>query len=336
MHVFYASQKGHGKRFAERLVLDLQRVDVAAEAINLKAFDPDRLVEHTKAIFIVATYAGGSAVPGTEGFFSELAEMSRDFRVEKTLLSALQYAVFGCGNSEYPAKDFNAVARRLDRSLRLLGAKRLLARCEGDDIDNALSEQFDAWSPKLLRAVEASLGKGKGGGEGASKRTARRVERLRTQGALDAAKAEAGATKRKEEAERERALRSVTADTRPVAASPADAKPSGCGEPDCCGGGGGGGDCGEGGECCGGGGGGGDCGGGGGGGAAKNAAAVAAVDAFGDEMTVLEESDDDDEFEGGADGGCGSDGGEMVDVEDLGAKLVARPGDGSAGRRGGG
>ena len=71
--------------------------------------------------------------------------MSRDFRVEKTLLAGTAYAVFGCGNSEYPPKDFNAVARRLDRALRLLGGRRLLARREGDDVDNALSEQFDAW-----------------------------------------------------------------------------------------------------------------------------------------------------------------------------------------------
>ena len=98
-------------------------------------FDPDRVVEYRHAVFIVATYAGGSAVPGTESFFSELHEMSRDFRVEKTLLSSLSYAVFGCGNSEYPKQDFNAVARRLDRSVRLLGGRRLLPRCEGDDID---------------------------------------------------------------------------------------------------------------------------------------------------------------------------------------------------------
>ena len=84
--------------------------------------------------------------------------MSRDFRVEKTLLAPLSYAVFGCGNSEYPKKDFNACARKLDRAMRLLGARRLLPRREGDDLDNALGEQFDAWRPDFWRAHDRAFG----------------------------------------------------------------------------------------------------------------------------------------------------------------------------------
>ena len=156
--VFYASQKGHSKNFAERLVAEAHGRGVAAAAVDLATADPDRLVEHPRAVFIVATYAGGSAVPGTEGFFAECTEMSRDFRVEKTLLAPLSYAVFGCGNSEYPKKDFNACARKLDRAMRLLGARRLLPRREGDDLDNALGEQFDAWRPDFWRAHDRAFG----------------------------------------------------------------------------------------------------------------------------------------------------------------------------------
>ena len=162
--VFYASQKGHSKSFAERLVAEAHGRGVAAAAVDLASADPDRLVEHPRAVFIVATYAGGSAVPGTEGFFAECTEMSRDFRVEKTLLAPLSYAVFGCGNSEYPKKDFNACARKLDRAMRLLGARRLLPRREGDDLDNALGEQFDAWRPDFWRAHDRAFGRGGAGG----------------------------------------------------------------------------------------------------------------------------------------------------------------------------
>ena len=164
LSVFYASQKGHGKRFAERLVARAHEHGVPATAVDVAGFDTDQLVQHSRAVFIVATYAGGSAVPGTEFFFSELTEMSRDFRVEKTLLAGTSYAVFGCGNSEYPPKDFNAVARRLDRAMRLLGGRRLLARREGDDVDNALSEQFDSWLQEFLEANDGGGGGG-GGGE---------------------------------------------------------------------------------------------------------------------------------------------------------------------------
>jgi sulfite reductase (NADPH) flavoprotein alpha-component len=133
--ILYASQKGHGKRFADRLVVAASARGYRAVATDLAGFDADTLVHHPLIVFVVATYAGGSAVPGTAPFFDELSEMSRDFRVEKTLLGSTAYAVFGCGNSEYPKKDFNAVARRLDRAMRLLGARRLAARCEGDDVD---------------------------------------------------------------------------------------------------------------------------------------------------------------------------------------------------------
>ena len=113
--VFYASQKGHARRYADKLVAHMCKNGNGAVAVDLSGFDQDQLVEIPRAVFIVATYAGGSAVPGTEPFFDELAEMSRDFRVEKTLLAGMSYAVFGCGNSEYPPRDFNACARRLDR-----------------------------------------------------------------------------------------------------------------------------------------------------------------------------------------------------------------------------
>ena len=80
--VFYASQKGHGRRFAERLVASANAKGLSAAAIDLTGFDTDRLVEFQRTVFIVATYAGGIDVPGTEPFFNELTEMSRDFRVE--------------------------------------------------------------------------------------------------------------------------------------------------------------------------------------------------------------------------------------------------------------
>ena len=112
LRVFFASQKGHARRFAARLVDSARERGIEAVAVDIKGYDPDRLVEHRRAVFIVATYTAGSAVPGTDGFFHEVAEMSRDFRVEKSLLEGLAFAVFGCGNSEYPRRHFNAVARR--------------------------------------------------------------------------------------------------------------------------------------------------------------------------------------------------------------------------------
>lgn len=122
--IFYASQKGHCLRFAQRMVRYAQARGVQAVAIDVASSHPERLEQLPYAVFIVATYSGGTGVPGSEGFLGELSEMSRDFRVEKSTLGGLRFAVFGAGNSEYPPQHFNASARRLDRALRLLGGER--------------------------------------------------------------------------------------------------------------------------------------------------------------------------------------------------------------------
>ena len=71
--IFYASQKGHAKRFAHSLAEEARARGVSAVAIDLVGFDPDRLVEHGRLVFVVATYAGGTAVPGTEGVLHEVS-----------------------------------------------------------------------------------------------------------------------------------------------------------------------------------------------------------------------------------------------------------------------
>ena len=81
LSVFYASQKGHARRFAERLVARAHEHGLPATAVDVAGFDTDQLVQHGRAVFIVATYAGGSAVPGTEFFFSELSEVRVRVRV---------------------------------------------------------------------------------------------------------------------------------------------------------------------------------------------------------------------------------------------------------------
>ena len=81
LSVFYASQKGHARRFAERLVARAHEHGLPAAAVDVAGFDTDQLVQHGRAVFIVATYAGGSAVPGTEFFFSELSEVRLGARV---------------------------------------------------------------------------------------------------------------------------------------------------------------------------------------------------------------------------------------------------------------
>ena len=64
------------------------------------------------AIFILSTYTDGTAPKGAEWFCTWLGDTVDDFRVSKTLLSGLRFAVFGLGNSLY-ANNFNAVSSAL-------------------------------------------------------------------------------------------------------------------------------------------------------------------------------------------------------------------------------
>ncbi len=54
---------------------------------------------------------------------SWLEDAASDFRLGSGALTHLRYAVWGCGNSLYEA-NFNAVAKRVDRQLLELGARR--------------------------------------------------------------------------------------------------------------------------------------------------------------------------------------------------------------------
>ena len=60
-------------------------------------------------MFIISTYADGKPPESAEWFCKWLEEASNDFRVQKSLLSGLDYAVFGLGNSLYKER-FNLVS----------------------------------------------------------------------------------------------------------------------------------------------------------------------------------------------------------------------------------
>lgn len=59
-------------------------------------------------VFIVSTYVDGKPPESAKWFYKWLEEASNDFRVQKSLLRDLNYAVFGLGNSLYE-DNFNLV-----------------------------------------------------------------------------------------------------------------------------------------------------------------------------------------------------------------------------------
>lgn len=103
-------------------------------------------------MFIISTYEGGHPPADAAWFCQWLDDMATDFRVGNAALTTARMAVFGCGSSVY-GSNFNAVARRVEKQLRVLGAERLAPLGLGDDAASDMAAQFEAWASTVLHAA---------------------------------------------------------------------------------------------------------------------------------------------------------------------------------------
>ncbi|XP_038014377.1 S-adenosyl-L-methionine-dependent tRNA 4-demethylwyosine synthase TYW1-like [Motacilla alba alba] len=162
--IFYGSQTGTAKRFAKDLAETVTSLNLPVEVINMGDYDPeDGLVEETSSrkicVFLVATYTEGQPPESAAWFCKWLEEAANDFRVGKSFLQGLRYAVFGLGNSAY-VDHYNTVGRRMDRWLWMLSASRIMARAEGDcnvaqSKHGSIEADFEAWKAKFLTRLQA-------------------------------------------------------------------------------------------------------------------------------------------------------------------------------------
>ncbi|NWU10619.1 TYW1 synthase, partial [Cephalopterus ornatus] len=162
--IFYGSQTGTAKRFAKALAEAVTSLNLPVEVINMGDYDPDDcLAEETTSrnvcVFLVATYTDGQPTESAAWFCKWLEEAANDFRVGKTYLKGLRYAVFGLGNSVY-VDHYNTVGRRVDRWLWMLGASRVMTRTEGDcntvqSRHGSIEGDFEAWKAKFLTRLQA-------------------------------------------------------------------------------------------------------------------------------------------------------------------------------------
>ncbi|XP_046390590.1 S-adenosyl-L-methionine-dependent tRNA 4-demethylwyosine synthase TYW1-like [Ischnura elegans] len=175
--IFYATQTGNAKAFAQSLSISAEKRDLKNDIVDLAKYDPednlsDEANDTSLCIFVVSTYTDGSPPESASWFFKWLEEASNDFRVQKTLLKGMKYAVFGLGNSLY-GDNFNKVGKKMDGCLHLLQAVRVIALGMGDEnpvtsLNGGLLEDFEVWQTSLWEKVAKWKGKaGCGcGGEG--------------------------------------------------------------------------------------------------------------------------------------------------------------------------
>uniref|UniRef100_A0A1A8MVF7 S-adenosyl-L-methionine-dependent tRNA 4-demethylwyosine synthase TYW1 n=1 Tax=Nothobranchius pienaari TaxID=704102 RepID=A0A1A8MVF7_9TELE len=166
--VFFGSQTGTAKGFAEELSEEIEALGITAEVVDMKNYDPDdrladECVGRSVCVFLVATYTDGRPTENAEWFCKWLEEASTDFRYGKSYLKGLRYAVFGLGNSVYVGR-YNTVGKNVDKWLWMLSAKRILTRGEGDcnvvkSRHGNVQADFQAWKVNLLSRLQA-LAKG--------------------------------------------------------------------------------------------------------------------------------------------------------------------------------
>lgn len=138
--VLYATTTGTAKDLAEHFA----KKYTSQSAVNLAAFDEDSLASETEVVFFVSTITGGEHPDSCVNFFKAVEEATTDFRYGSGAFANLKFAVFGLGNSNYSKRDFCMAAKRLDKWLFKLGAKRLRPVGLGDDSQD-LYAQVEDW-----------------------------------------------------------------------------------------------------------------------------------------------------------------------------------------------
>lgn len=166
--IFFGSQTGTAKGFANILSEEVNTLGIAAEVIDLKDYDPDdqladECTNKSVCVFLVATYTDGTPTENAEWFCKWLEEASTDFRYGKTYLKGLRYAVFGLGNSVYVGH-YNTVSKNVDKWLWMLSGVRIMTWGEGDcnvikSRNGSIQADFLAWKTKFLKRLQA-LAKG--------------------------------------------------------------------------------------------------------------------------------------------------------------------------------
>ena len=85
----------------------------------------------TVCLFLLSTYTDGQPPDSAVWFTRWVADSASDFRVDKSLLSGVYYAVFALGNSLY-TQHYNTVGRELYHHLHQLSARPVYPLGLGD------------------------------------------------------------------------------------------------------------------------------------------------------------------------------------------------------------
>jgi tRNA wybutosine-synthesizing protein 1 len=155
--VLFGTTTGNSWQFAEQLVREGQnKFDLTMRSQSLEDYDfESELAKESAVVIIVPTYEGGTPNATTKDFFNYLVDASEDFRVSKSLLDKVAFAVFGLGDTVY-GDNFCLVGRKIDECMKKLGGNRMLSRGAGDA--QYSGKQFSTFLERLWPSLLAALG----------------------------------------------------------------------------------------------------------------------------------------------------------------------------------
>jgi tRNA wybutosine-synthesizing protein 1 len=152
LSILYASKTGTAKAFAETLAKDAFALRVSGRHFSvsmesLETFNVETFEKLTFVVLVIPTWTDGTPSPNAQPLYGHLRDLATDFRVDKSILVNMNYAIFGLGNSNYGSSWCKA-AIEIDSLLQTLSANSLVYLGKGDDSTDQLA-QFHDWKNEL-------------------------------------------------------------------------------------------------------------------------------------------------------------------------------------------
>lgn len=129
------------------------KLSATTTVLPIDRYDIMNLPDEKYIIFATSTTGDGDTPEIMKKFWSFLLRKS----LASDALAGLNFAVFGLGDSSY--EQFNAVGRKLDRRLQMLGARPMNALGLGDDqAPYGYLSALNPWLASLISSLEQAFG----------------------------------------------------------------------------------------------------------------------------------------------------------------------------------
>jgi len=172
LKIFYGTQTGTAKNFAEKMKTAAEKKMIPVTVSNIEGLDPEQMLtgetdRKSVCVFLVSTFTEGTPPDSCKWLWQFIKDSCDDFRVSKTLLKGMNYTVFGLGNSIYEdgqVDNYNVIGKGFDKYLEKLSATRFYHLGLGDDniqrkgLSN-ISEDYETWMEGLLQKLATEGGK---------------------------------------------------------------------------------------------------------------------------------------------------------------------------------